>query len=58
MDIDLELLEKICNKYGATLHKDKSGGFIFDNGKYQPNLKKHIEQIVGELKSNQQEEQG
>ncbi len=34
MEINLELLKKICNRYGATLIENKPGGFIFDNDEY------------------------
>lgn len=38
MKINLELLKKICNRYGATLIENKPGGFIFDNENNELNI--------------------
>lgn len=38
MEINLELLKKICNRYGATLIENKPGGFIFDNENKELNI--------------------
>ncbi len=35
MNIDVELLRKICNRYCATLEENKSGGFTFDYDNYK-----------------------
>lgn len=35
MNIDVELLRKICNRYGATLEENTSSGFNFDDANYK-----------------------
>lgn len=30
MEINLDLLKKVCDRYGATLIENKPGGFVFD----------------------------
>lgn len=42
MNIDVELLRKICNRYGATLEENKSGGFTFDDVNYKEGEKNKI----------------
>lgn len=47
MEIDLELLDTICKRYGAALHRDKPGGFVFDNKEvaFQPEILGLVEEI-------------
>lgn len=39
MELDMELLRKICKRYGVTLIENQSGYFVFTNEEYNNVLK-------------------